>query len=145
MRNFSPVSEMRKGRKNLGTSSGAKFEKQSKQGETQSYNFRAYHSFVNSYSCITAAKWDACDMENTAGKARRCHAGRHVACAVGKNSSRYEVFIRRKFPACLPRSREPSQPALSYEHIEIFTKDLEVRRDLGNRPRPANRAHMKRP
>ena len=38
-----------------------------------------------------------------------------------------------------PRSREPSQPALSYEHIENFTKDLEVRRDLGNR------AHMERP
>ena len=38
-----------------------------------------------------------------------------------------------------PRSRQPSQPALSYEHIEVFTKDLEVRRDLGNP------AHMKRP
>ena len=38
-----------------------------------------------------------------------------------------------------PRSREPSQPALSYEQIENFTKDLEVRRDLGNR------AHVKRP
>ena len=38
-----------------------------------------------------------------------------------------------------PRSREPSQPALSDEHIENFTKDLEVRRDLGNR------AHVKRP
>ena len=32
-----------------------------------------------------------------------------------------------------PRSREPSQPALSYEHIEV-----KVTRDLGNR------AHMKR-
>ena len=31
-----------------------------------------------------------------------------------------------KFPARLARSREPSQPALSYEHIENFTKDLEV-------------------
>ena len=57
-----------------------------------------------------------------------------------------------KFPAPLsrsrlekPRSREPSQPALSYEHIENFTKDLEVRRDLGNRASPVNRAHMKRP
>ena len=50
-----------------------------------------------------------------------------------------------KFPARLPRSREPSQPALSYEHIENFTKDLEVRRDLGNRASPVNRAHMKRP
>ena len=50
-----------------------------------------------------------------------------------------------KFPARLPRSQEPSQPALSYEHIENFTKDLEVRRDLGNRASPVNRAHMKRP
>ena len=57
-----------------------------------------------------------------------------------------------KFPARLPRSRlekprsrEPSQPALSYEHIENFTKDLEVKRDLGNRASPVNRAHMKRP
>ena len=46
-----------------------------------------------------------------------------------------------------PRSWEPSQPALSYEHIETFTKDLEVRRsrDLGNRASMVNRAHMKRP
>ena len=44
-----------------------------------------------------------------------------------------------------PRSREPSQPALSYEGIENFTKDLEVRRDLGNWASPVNRAHMKRP
>ena len=43
------------------------------------------------------------------------------------------------------RSREPSQPTLSYEHIENFTKDSEVRRDLGNRASPVNRAHMKRP
>ena len=43
-----------------------------------------------------------------------------------------------KFSARLPRSRELSQPALSYEHVENFTKDLEVRRDLGHR------AQMKR-
>ena len=29
-----------------------------------------------------------------------------------------------------PRSREPSQPALSYGHIKNFTKDLEARRDF---------------
>ena len=54
---------------------------------------------------------------------------------------RDDVFICQIFRARLekPRSREPSQPALSYEHIENFTKDLEVRRDLGNR------AHVKRP
>ena len=41
------------------TSCVAKFEKQSKHGETQSYNFRTYYSFGNSYSCITFVKWDA--------------------------------------------------------------------------------------
>ena len=50
-----------------------------------------------------------------------------------------------KFPARLPRSRELSQPALSFEHVQNFTKDLEVRRDLGHRASPVNRAHMKRP
>ena len=57
-----------------------------------------------------------------------------------------------KFPARLsrsrfekPRSRQPSQPALSYKHIENFTKNLEIRRDLGNRASPVNRAHVKMP
>ena len=54
------------------TSCGAKFVKQSKHGETQSYSFGTYRSFGNSYSCMTAVKWYACDVENTAGKARRC-------------------------------------------------------------------------
>ena len=50
-----------------------------------------------------------------------------------------------KFPARLPRSLELSQPALPYEHVENFTKDLEVRRDLEHQASPVNRAHMKRP
>ena len=72
MRNFSPVSEMKKGRGYwLETaSSGAKFEKLSKYDETQSCNFCAFHSFGNSYSCVTAVKWDAYDMENTADKSK---------------------------------------------------------------------------
>ena len=45
-----------------------------------------------------------------------------------------------KFPARLPRPRELSQPAISYEHVENFTKDLQVRRDLGHRASPVNRA-----
>ena len=45
----------------------------------------------------------------------------------------------------ISRSREPSQPTLSYEHIKTFTKALEVRQDLGNRASPVNRAHVKRP
>ena len=70
-------------------------------------------------------------MESTASNARRLHPGR-------QNPSRFhpgnraEVFMA-KFSAPLPRSREPSQPALSCERIENFTKDLEERRDLGNR------------
>ena len=74
MRNFSPVSEMKKGRGYwlAGTaSSGAKFGKLSKYDETQSYNFCAYPSFGNSCSFITAVKWDAYDVENTAGEERR--------------------------------------------------------------------------
>ena len=58
-----------------------------------------------------------------------------------------------KFPARLPRSRleklrsrEQSQPALSYIHIENFTKYLEVGRDLGNRDSPrVNWSNVKRP
>ena len=74
------------------TSCGAKFEKQSKHGETQNYNFHTYYSFGNSYSCITAVEWDAYDVENTAGNARRYRIH-------SKNSSRFhpgnraEVFI----------------------------------------------------
>ena len=44
-----------------------------------------------------------------------------------------------------PRSRQPSHSTLSYEHSEIFTKDLVVYRDLKNRASPVNRDHMKRP
>ena len=46
-----------------------------------------------------------------------------------------------KFPASLPRSRlvkprsrEPSQSTLSYENIENFTKELEIRRARSRRP-----------
>ena len=42
-------------------------------------------------------------------------------------------------------SREPCQPALSYEQIENFTKDLEVRRDLGNPASPVNRVMSRGP
>ena len=53
--------------------------------------------------------------------------------------------MMEKFPARLPRSLELSQPALSYEQVENFTKDLEVRRDLEHQASPVNRAHMRRP
>ena len=57
----------------------------------------------------------------------------------------------QKFPARLlrprlekPTSRWVSQPTPSYERIKNSTKDIEVRRDLGNRASPVNRAHMKK-
>ena len=48
------------------------------------------------------------------------------------------VFIWQKFSSPLT-----DQAALLYEHIENFTKDLEVRRDHGSRASPVNRAHMR--
>ena len=41
----------------------------------------------------------------------------------------------------LPRSRQPSKPAFSYEHIEAFTKDLEAKQHLGNQAALASQAH----
>ena len=35
--------------------------------KNKNYDFCAYHSFGNSQSCITAVKWDAYDVKNTAG------------------------------------------------------------------------------
>ena len=88
MRNYSPVSEMRRPK----TSCGAKFEKQSKHGETQSYDFRAYYSFGNPYSCITVFRWDAFDVENTTGKARRCRI-HSKSSSHFHPGNRAEVFI----------------------------------------------------
>ena len=81
-------------------------------------------------------------MQDDAIRTARIHPAVHPG-------NRDEVFIWQNFqPAYrdlgfsrssrFSRSQEPSQPTLSYEHIETFTKDLEVRRDL------ENRAHMKR-
>ena len=57
-----------KGPKILGTSYGANFEKQRKLREKQKLmSIRAFHSFGNSYSCITAVKWNSYYVENTAG------------------------------------------------------------------------------
>ena len=39
---------------------------------TSNFNFRADHSFGG---CITAVKWDAYEMENTAGDARLMPSG----------------------------------------------------------------------
>ena len=64
-----------------------------------------------------------------------------LKCSHGKISSPLtEISVGKS-----QKSRKPCQPALSYEQIENFTKDLEVRRDLGNPASPVNRVHVKRP
>ena len=86
------------------------------------------------------------DIENTTGNARRCHPDRQNSSRFhpgdGNEWSIYMAKLRTSLPRSRLeklRSREQSQPVLSYEHIDNFTKDLEVRGDLGNR------AHVKRP
>ena len=66
-------------------------------------------------------------MQDDAIRTARIHPAIHPG-------NQDEVFIWQNF-----------QPTLSYKHIENFTKDLEVRRDLGNRASPLNRANIKRP
>ena len=67
------------------------------------------------------------------------------------SGNRDEVFIWQNFqPAYRDlgwKNRDLGNRASppSHEHIENFTKDLEVRRDLGNRASQVKRAHMKRP
>ena len=79
MRNFSPVSEMRKGQRSwervLAPNSGNK----ANMAKHKNLNFRAYLTIGNSYSSITTVKWNAYDVENTAGNARRCHPDRQNA------------------------------------------------------------------
>ena len=61
-------------------------------------------------------------------------------CGIHLGNRAEVVIIIAKCQALLP-----SQPDLSYEHVENCTRDLEVRRDLGNPASPVNRAHVKRP
>ena len=65
--NFSPVSEMRKGRISLLRVLTRNAKKQHAEAQKSVITF-APVSFGNSYSCITAVKWDAYDVENTADK-----------------------------------------------------------------------------
>ena len=61
-------------------------------------------------------------------------------------ANRTEVFIWQNFQPALTKisGTEPASPP-SHEHMEHFTKDLEVMWDLRNRASLINRAHAKRP
>ena len=99
----------------LGTSSGTKFEKQSKHQwrKTKITTFAPIIAFATLKGVITVVQLDAHDVENTAGNARRCHLGCHnLSCF--HPGKRAEVFIWQNF-----------QPAY---------------RDLGNRSSPPS--HM---
>ena len=65
----------------------AQRDKKSRHAKHKNYNFRAYHSFCNSWSCITAVNCDAYDAENTAGNTRRCHLGQNSSCFHPGNSA----------------------------------------------------------
>ena len=55
------------------------YKNKTKDGETQlSYYFCAFHGFDNPFSCTTAVKRVANNVENSSGKAKRCHSGRLV-------------------------------------------------------------------
>ena len=79
----------------LGTSSGAKFEKQSNTVKHKNIDFHAYHSLI---------KWDAYDVEYTASNARRCHPdhqnsprvlpGNRLKCSCGKIASLRSKRVR---------------------------------------------------
>ena len=64
-----------------------------------------------------------------------------LKCSYGKISGPLTEISVAKTANSIAESARP----LKYEHIENFTKNLEVRRDLGNRASPVNRAHVKRP
>ena len=129
----------------LGTKSGAKFEKQSKHGQIQenltfglitaSVTLKDVSLQLN--GMLTMWKIQQA-MQDDAIQTARIHPAVHPG-------NRDEVLIWQNFQPAYrdlgwkTRERESSQSALSYEHIEHFTKDLEVRRDLGNRASTVNR------
>ena len=78
-------------------------------------------------------------MRDDAIWAARIHPALFM-CSYGKMSSPFP-----NIQVGNPSSQEPSQSALSREHIENFTKDSEVKRDFGNLASPVNQAHVKRP
>ena len=63
--------------------------------KNKNYDFCAYHSFGNSQSCITAVKWDAYDVKNTAGI-----SGKTMLPQISSRfhpGNRAEVLIGQKF------------------------------------------------
>ena len=71
--------------------------------KNKNYNFCAYHSFGNSQSCITAVKWDAYDVKNTAGiNGKTIPSGPQISSRFHPGN-RAEVLIGQK---CQPAYRD---------------------------------------
>ena len=65
---------------------------------------------------------------------------------IPRAGTRDEVFIWQNFqPAYRDLGNRASLPSHMNTSVENFTKELEVRRDLGNQASPVNRAYMRGP
>ena len=108
----SPLVPKEKRPKILGTSSGAKFGNKATWRNTKILTFAPIiASEINSSSCITAVKWDAYDVENTAGYARRCHPD-HLNSSCFHPGNLSEVFIWQNFqPAYRDLENRASLPS----------------------------------
>ena len=78
-------------------------------------------------------------MQDDAIRTARIHSAVHPG-------TRDEVFIWQNFqPAYRDLGNRASLPSHMNTSVENFTKELEVRRDLGNQASPVNRAYMRGP
>ena len=78
-------------------------------------------------------------MQDDAIRTARIHSAIHPG-------TRDEVFIWQNFqPAYRDLGNRASLPSHMNTSVENFTKELEVRRDLGNQASPVNRAYMRGP
>ena len=126
MKNFSPVSEMRKSRRRVVARNSRNKENMAKHKVITSAHIIALATLiaVSLWSSGMLMMWKM--QQAKQDDAEFIHPTFSPVTGL-------KCFLWKNFPPFLPRSRQPSQPALSYEHIETLIKDSEVRRDLGNR------------
>ena len=126
MKNFSPVSEMRKSRRRVVARNSRNKENMAKHKVITSAHIIALATLiaVSLWSSGMLMMWKM--QQAKQDDAEFIHPAFSPVTGL-------KCFLWKNFPPFLPRSRQPSQPALSYEHIETLIKDSEVRRDLGNR------------
>ena len=110
------------------TRSGARFKKQSKHRETKILTFWPIKASLTLKTVSLQLNgilmmWKIQQaMQDDAIRTARIHPGNvtGMKCSYGEISNPLTRLPRSRLEKL--RSREPSQPALSYEHIENFTK-----------------------